>query len=89
MSSFEKPRKPAEDTKERDAIPAQLAAQEKLEISPALLSGKSESRMVNTFDPRTEVSADAKHVADKIVRHLWTIFVLLPVVSIILYEMAK
>lgn len=35
---------------------------------------------VDTFDPRTDVSADAKHIADKIVYHLWIIFVLLPIV---------
>jgi len=32
----------------------------------------------NPFDPRTEVSADAKHIAGRIVKHLWILFVLLP-----------
>ena len=32
------------------------------------------------FDPRTEVSADAKHIASRIVTHLWILFVLLPVI---------
>src|ERR1039458_1630641 len=32
----------------------------------------------NPFDPRTEVSADARHIASKIVTHLWILFVLLP-----------
>jgi hypothetical protein len=37
----------------------------------------------NPFDPRTEVSADAKNI----VKHLWFIFVLLPVVLTLLYIM--
>src|ERR1700722_6559124 len=32
------------------------------------------------FDPRTEVSADAKHIANKIVMNLWIIFIVLPIV---------
>ncbi len=39
----------------------------------------------NPFDPRTEVSADAHHIAGRIVKHLWIIVVLLPVVLGILY----
>lgn len=30
------------------------------------------------FDPRTEVSADAVHIASRIVKHLWILFVLFP-----------
>jgi hypothetical protein len=41
----------------------------------------------NPFDPRTEVSADAKHIANKVVTHLWILFVALPVVLAILYSM--
>jgi hypothetical protein len=43
----------------------------------------------NPFNPRTEVSADARHVADRIVKHLWIIFVVLPFVLAILYEILK
>ena len=43
----------------------------------------------NPFDPRTEVSADAAHIAGRIVKHLWIIFVLLPVVLAILWEIVK
>lgn len=32
----------------------------------------------NPFDPRTEISADAKHIAGRIVTHMWVLFVLLP-----------
>jgi hypothetical protein len=39
----------------------------------------------NPFDSRTEVSADARHIAGHIVKHLWIIFVLLPVVLGILF----
>jgi hypothetical protein len=40
------------------------------------------------FDPRTEVSADAKHIAGRIVTHLWVIFVLFPFVIAILLAIA-
>jgi hypothetical protein len=30
------------------------------------------------FDPRTEVSADARHIANRVVANLWIIFVLMP-----------
>ena len=40
------------------------------------------------FDPRTEVSADAIHIASRIVKHLWIIFVLLPVVAVVLLVIA-
>jgi len=36
------------------------------------------------FNPRTEISADAKHIASRIVTHLWILFVLLPVCTFIL-----
>jgi len=39
----------------------------------------------NPFDPRHEVSADARHIAGRIVKHLWIIFVALPFVLAILY----
>ena len=38
----------------------------------------------NSFNPRTEVSADAKYIASQVVRHLWIIFVLLPFVAVLL-----
>jgi hypothetical protein len=43
----------------------------------------------NPFDPRTEVSADARHVARQIVKNLWIIFVVLPFVLGLLYEILK
>jgi hypothetical protein len=39
----------------------------------------------NPFNPRTEVSADAIHIASRIVKHLWIIFVLLPLVAVVLW----
>ena len=42
----------------------------------------------NPFDPRTEVSADAVHIAKRIVTHLWIIFVLLPFVALLLVAIA-
>ena len=41
----------------------------------------------NPFDPRSEVSADAKHIANKIVTHLWILFVALPLMLAILYSL--
>jgi hypothetical protein len=38
--------------------------------------------LAKSFDPRSEVSADARYI----VKHLWIIFVLLPVVLVILFE---
>jgi hypothetical protein len=45
-------------------------------------SGQTPQESIKGFDPRTEVSADAHYI----VKHLWTIFVLLPVVAAILFE---
>jgi hypothetical protein len=39
----------------------------------------------NPFNPRTEISADAVHIAKRIVTHLWIIFVLMPFVLVLLY----
>jgi hypothetical protein len=41
------------------------------------------------FDARTEISADARHIASRIVTQLWVIFVLLPIVLVLLYELLK
>lgn len=41
----------------------------------------------NPFDPRHEVSADARHIAKLIVTNLWVIFVLIPVVIAICYAL--
>jgi hypothetical protein len=50
-------------------------AKERLQDARA---AKREELQDNPFDPRTEVSADARHIANKIVTHLWILFVLLP-----------
>ncbi len=39
---------------------------------------RGESDRNKPFDPRTEISADARHIAGRIVTHLWIILVLLP-----------
>lgn len=41
------------------------------------------------FDPRVEISADAKHVANRIVSTMWTIFVLLPLLALALVAFLK
>ncbi|HEY2912786.1 MAG TPA: hypothetical protein VGK21_05465 [Candidatus Angelobacter sp.] len=53
------------------------------------LAAKRQGLQDNPFDPRTEVSADAKHVAKKVVTHLWILFVALPLVLVLLYQMLK
>jgi len=49
------------------------------------LSERRQKLQDNPFDPRTEVSADAIHIASRIVKHLWIIFVLLPFVAVVLW----
>jgi hypothetical protein len=39
------------------------------------------------FNPRIEISADARHIASQIVKNLWSIFVLLPAVAVILFKL--
>lgn len=41
------------------------------------------------FDSRTEISADARHIAGRVVTALWIIFVLIPFVLGILFEILK
>jgi hypothetical protein len=44
----------------------------------------AEERQGSAFNPRTEVSADAVYIVSRIVKHLWIIFILLPVVVAVL-----
>jgi hypothetical protein len=53
------------------------------------LASKRQELQDNPFDPRTEVSADAKHIARKVVTHLWILFVALPLVLVVLYQILK
>jgi len=53
------------------------------------LAGRRAELQDNPFDPRTEISADAKHIAGRIVTHVWIVFVLLPIVLAILYAILK
>ena len=53
------------------------------------LVAKRQELQDNPFDPRTEVSADAKHIARKVVTHLWILFVALPLVLTLLFQMLK
>lgn len=41
------------------------------------------------FDPQVDISADARYISGRIVKHLWIIFVLLPLVAVVLYEIVK
>jgi hypothetical protein len=41
--------------------------------------------IILAFDHRTEISADARYIAGKIVKHMWVILVLLPFVLAVLY----
>jgi|CZKX01.1.fsa_nt_gi hypothetical protein len=48
------------------------------------ISKRRQELQDNPFDPRTEISADARHIASRIVTHLWILFVLLPVILAVL-----
>jgi len=41
------------------------------------------------FDPRTEVSADARYIARRVAIHMWILFVAFPIVLVILYNLLK
>jgi hypothetical protein len=41
--------------------------------------------IILAFDQRTEVSADAKYIAGGIVKHLWIIFIVMPLIIGILW----
>jgi hypothetical protein len=43
----------------------------------------------NPFDPRTEVSADARYIAQKIIKHMWILFVGLPIVALLVIQILK
>jgi hypothetical protein len=51
--------------------------------------GINNSATPRPFDPRTDVSADAKYIARRIVTHLWILFVALPLILALLYEILK
>lgn len=46
---------------------------------------KVAERQDGSFNPRTDVSADAIYIASRIVKHLWIIFVLLPFILGVLW----
>jgi hypothetical protein len=76
--------KRAADEAERQKV---IAARQ--EERRAVLSAKRQELEDNPFDPRTEVSADAKHIASKVVTHLWILFVALPLMLAILFSILK
>jgi len=55
-----------------------------LEAEAQRRSGVRQELEDNPFNPRTEISADAIHIASRIVKHLWIVFVLLPFVIALL-----
>lgn len=65
------------------ALAAATRERHEAERRTAMASGREELQN-NPFDPRTEVSADARHIAGRIVKHLWILFVLLPIVAVLL-----
>jgi hypothetical protein len=80
-----------------ETLASRIALREKREADrQAAIVAESERRAAlrkdladNPFNPRFEVSADAKHIASRIVKHLWIIFVLLPVVAVLLLLVAE
>jgi hypothetical protein len=72
-----------------DALAKRLAKRERDKAErQAARAAKREELQDNPFDPRTEISADARHIAGRIVTHLWILFVLLPVIIGILLALA-
>ncbi len=61
------------------------ASRVRLVVEQERLAKRREALELSPFDPRTEISADAKHIARRIVKHMWIIFVLLPVAFGLLY----
>jgi hypothetical protein len=65
---------------------AEPGAQPEAESTPGSqrLYEKRRKLQVNPFDPRTEISADAKYIAGRIVTHLWILCALLPIIIAVL-----
>jgi hypothetical protein len=59
--------------------------QEQRSKTPSDITATTELKLPTPFNPRTEVSADARHIA----RTMWTIFVLLPIILCILGAIAS
>lgn len=57
------------------------------ELRAIALEQKRAGLTEDPFDDRAEVSADAKFISKRIVTHMWIIFVLLPIVIAILFEL--
>jgi hypothetical protein len=68
---------------------ASILAKRKVKTTGPAESSVSATTHVTPFDPRTEVSADARHIAGKIVMHLWILFVALPIALAVLYLILK
>ena len=62
---------------------------QRLEKEQAELQARRKAIEENPFNAYSDVSADAKYIAGKVVKHLWIIFVLLPIVLAILYSLLK
>lgn len=62
---------------------------QKLICDVALAQQNTPKRGEVPFYPRTEVSADARYIAGRIIKHLWIIFVALPFVLAILFVILK
>lgn len=45
---------------------------------------KRERLAQNPFDPRDEISADARHIANRIVLNLWILLLIIPLIAVIL-----
>lgn len=65
-----------------------LVDQQQDAAAQALQELKRKQLAEQPFDPRTEVSADAKYIARRVAIHLWILLVALPIVlAIILYNL--
>ena len=58
---------------------------QEIQFAEKLQINKESPPVVGTFDQRTEVSADAEYIAGRIVKHLWIIFIVVPLIFGILW----
>ena len=77
-----------QDMKERREAAMEDELEQQQSKEPTLFADGTKISVSRPFNPRKEVSADAQYIASRIVRTMWTIFVLLPVVIGIIYAIS-
>jgi len=76
-------------SEEKERWASRFKRPENIAENPIAQAAAREIAVESPFDPRIEISADARHIAGKIIKHLWIIFVLLPIVLVIAFEIVS